>query len=416
MSESSRSIQQLYEALPWPPPNARGTRRSILLSSWLTGAVFPRRYPIAHGRRVLVAGCGCGESALELVKTVAGIEVVGVDLSQPAVSAAQDAIAGLERDDGLADQATARFVCADLTNTDDMAALGSFDLVICHAVADYVPDRRALLTTLAGALNDHGVVYLSANTPDHPAAAVRHAFNALGVPPVSLAQAVQAASGTDSGGLTPVQRQTLRMVAAALGAGGGVPELGELPASVLAADVFYPFAHHLPPHQWVTDARDAGLVLAGSRVTSSAIADVLDSAVLPLLGLCKGALGELFQRLRHAPSVEMLLSASRAEPPPFDDLKTLGSWVPSLDESLPAHALPEWSADQPDVARPLRVQSPGYPEVTVHTTAASLAVLRAVDGTRTLADCARIAGVGLQDVYRPVWRAWVSDLLHLRSP
>ncbi len=416
MSEASRAIQRLYEALPWPPSDALGTRQSVLSTSWLTGATFPRPFPVASGRRILVAGSGRGESALTLATSVAGIEVMGVDVSQAAIDAAQVALNDAEERGALADEATVRFARVDVTNAAEMATLGRFDLVICHAVADYVPDRRALLATLAGAVYADGLVYLSANTPDHPAAAVRDAFDVLGVVPVVLEQAVRSSPDAGSGGLTPRQRQALSIAAAGLGRAGGVPELGSLPASVLAADVFPPFAHHLKPDQWLAEAMEAGLGLVGSRVMASAVADVPDDAVPLLFDQSKGKLGALFQRLRRAPSVEMLLAASPVRPPPFDDPVALGSWVPSLDASLPAHTLPAWSPKQPDEPRPLRLQFPGYPEVIVRTTAAALAVLRTADGMRDLNTCAGATGVCLEQVRVSLWRAWVSDLLHLRAP
>ena len=97
--------------------------------------------------RILDAGCGLGQMALWLARQ--GHEVVLCDLSSRMLAQAR---AGFEAE-GLA--ARARFHHRPLQAL-SAEQLGRFDLILCHAVLEWLAEPRAALPHLAGLLAPEG--------------------------------------------------------------------------------------------------------------------------------------------------------------------------------------------------------------------------------------------------------------------
>lgn len=107
---------------------------------------------LAHGKRVLDAGCGIGYGSNMLAGSGAA-EVAGVDIAEPIIEVArQSAAPGVT------------------FSTGDVAALpfgsDSFDLVVCFEVIEHVEDTDAVLDELARVLAPGGVIVLSSPNRD----------------------------------------------------------------------------------------------------------------------------------------------------------------------------------------------------------------------------------------------------------
>ena len=117
--------------------------------------VLDRR--LRAGQRVLDVGCGLG--FMSLYAASRGAQVLGVDVSQRAVSACRQSAHNL----GLAQRA--RFQACDFTKGE---VEGSFDLVMCFEVLEHLVDDGLALSRLAALLAPGGVVALSVPSPRSP--------------------------------------------------------------------------------------------------------------------------------------------------------------------------------------------------------------------------------------------------------
>ncbi len=107
------------------------------------------------GRRILDAGCGAGQLALELARR--GADVVAIDLAETLVNLA------MERQDGADYRGQVEFKVGDMTD----AALGQFDHIVAmdsliHYRAD---DLQACLERLAERANDSLLFTFAPRTP-----------------------------------------------------------------------------------------------------------------------------------------------------------------------------------------------------------------------------------------------------------
>lgn len=302
------AVRALYERQPFPPPGGPG-RRPVLSTSWVDGAVHPAAPVTRPGSRALVAGCGSGEEAVALAAGLPGVEVVGVDFSA----------AALARGRAAAEAVNVRLVEADLAGADLVDRLGRFELIVCSAVADYVPDRAALLRNLGALLADDGALYFAVNSAHHPARRVQAGLRAL---------------GHSGEGLPDDGRASLRALAALMGDQVGIPELGELSDDLLGFDVFPPFAHHLALADWVGEARAAGLHLLGSAQGAAHLARVAEADLPALMGLDRGELALLVAGLRFDPASFVLFGRRPPLRPPWRDLDALGAWTMQADPAL----------------------------------------------------------------------------------
>lgn len=135
-------------------------RKVVPRDNFLYGYLIPilSRY-CRSGQRVLDIGCGVGP--LSLYAASLGCDVVGLDISGPAIEACRRSADFL----GLSDRVsfeTADFVTAPIT--------GPFDLIVCFEVLEHIPDDRGALLKMAQLLAPEGRLLLStpsANSPLH---------------------------------------------------------------------------------------------------------------------------------------------------------------------------------------------------------------------------------------------------------
>ena len=100
------------------------------------------RMALETRKRVLDLGCGTGVATRAIAKRdVVSGEIVGIDLSEALIAAAQ----GFAADDGVAEQVTFRTGdCHALAEPDE-----SFDAVITHTLISHVSDPAALIANAA---------------------------------------------------------------------------------------------------------------------------------------------------------------------------------------------------------------------------------------------------------------------------
>lgn len=106
--------------------------------------------------RVVDVGGGDGADALGLAE--AGHDVTVVDYSEPLLAAAEAAA----EDRGL--RGRVQTVRGEVTDVARLG-LGSFDLVLCHNVIQYLPDTRAVIDSLVGITRPNGALSVIAANP-----------------------------------------------------------------------------------------------------------------------------------------------------------------------------------------------------------------------------------------------------------
>src|SRR5262249_45278148 len=114
----------------------------------------------------LDVGCGEGQYAREIARQYRKVTVVGVDLNPAVIEAARAASAGVPN---------IAFLVHDARQPVPAGAVpdGGFDVVVCWAVLQHLPDKAAALAHLAAALRPGGALLLghAADRPpwvDHP--------------------------------------------------------------------------------------------------------------------------------------------------------------------------------------------------------------------------------------------------------
>lgn len=116
-----------------------------LLNEHVARYTFASR--LAHGKRVLDAGCGAGYGSAELARTA--LAVVGVDVAPEAIEFAR---AHYQSDNLSFEQAS----CANLPYD-----ASSFDLVVAFEVIEHLQDWRAFLLETARVLSPNGQLVVS---------------------------------------------------------------------------------------------------------------------------------------------------------------------------------------------------------------------------------------------------------------
>lgn len=100
--------------------------------------------------RALDLGCGTGSAALRLARL--GIHVTLLDSSQAMLELAQRAA----YDAKVSDQITVQ--CADVTDLSGLFSVGSFDVILCHNLLEYIGEPAAVLCGAAALLRDSSAI------------------------------------------------------------------------------------------------------------------------------------------------------------------------------------------------------------------------------------------------------------------
>lgn len=148
-------VRGQYETLPFPARDPEGERYVLYLSvadilAKVNQYCFGGARDFGKGLRVLVAGCGTGDSALWLAHQLRDTpsEIVALDLSAAslAIAEARAAVRALRN---------IRWVNASLLDLPKLG-LGLFDYVSCLGVLHHLPDPDAGLRALASVLQPDG--------------------------------------------------------------------------------------------------------------------------------------------------------------------------------------------------------------------------------------------------------------------
>jgi len=148
-------VRGQYEALPFPARDPEGERHVLYVSvADILGKVnqycFGGARDFGKGLRVLVAGCGTGDSVIWLAHQLRNTpsEIVALDISSSslAVAKARAAIRGFE---------TIRWINASLLDLPGMG-LRKFDYITCLGVLHHLPDPEAGLAALESVLGEGG--------------------------------------------------------------------------------------------------------------------------------------------------------------------------------------------------------------------------------------------------------------------
>jgi 2-polyprenyl-3-methyl-5-hydroxy-6-metoxy-1,4-benzoquinol methylase len=130
----------------------RGTPLLDKLNDLIMDRIIDSIQP-APGAKFLDAGCGIGDHTARIARK--GYECVGIDISPTILQKAEERIRSL----GMSSRV--RFVCQGL---EDMSPDGdSFDVVHCRGVLMHIPDWKAALRSLCGALKPGGHIVILEN-------------------------------------------------------------------------------------------------------------------------------------------------------------------------------------------------------------------------------------------------------------
>lgn len=102
------------------------------------------RIEVINPKKILDVGCGSGNSTHELKKRWPNAEIIGIDNSK----------AMIEKARSLYDDT--KFILQDAT--DDLSALGKFDIIFSNAAIQRIPDHENLIKSLYNSLEDNGVL------------------------------------------------------------------------------------------------------------------------------------------------------------------------------------------------------------------------------------------------------------------
>jgi len=152
---SHDGVRGQYESLPFPARDPEGERNIRYITppdilAKVNQYCFGGKRDFAKGLRVLVAGCGTGDSVMWLGEQLRDTpsEIVALDLSSAslAIAEARAAVRGL---------ANIHFVNASLLEAAQLG-LGLFDYITCLGVLHHLPDPDAGLRALEAVLAPEG--------------------------------------------------------------------------------------------------------------------------------------------------------------------------------------------------------------------------------------------------------------------
>lgn len=379
----------LYNAAPYPEVMQNNLQQnSPLLTHWIN-ALNKQKNILGAERNLLVAGCGSGAEAFMLARLFPEAKVLGIDFSERSIALAKELATG-------AMLPNLSFEVADLMSPDCCKNYEAFDFILCHGVADYVLNPELLMQTLANILQEDGVIFMTVNSPHHPAGRIREAFAALGIAPEAF---------TDSS----EQRALLQLITQLLGTDAKLLGLGTAAKAYLNVDIFPPIAHHDSIDSWSARAQAAGLYFSGSMDAPLGLLQVADAQLPLLYKLGKADLSIWMAKLYERPGIQLLFSRKKLNEPNFCSPE-LWNWSPRLDSCL--IGLPEMG-DDPHHPRNLTLRFEGLPDFFINTTAYDLEVLRRCDARSSLSEIMAAIGVAgnLDSLMACLFRAYHYGLL-----
>jgi tetratricopeptide (TPR) repeat protein len=155
MKAGHAGVRGQYETLPFPARDPEGERYVLYVSpadilAKVNQYCFGGARDVAKGLRVLVAGCGTGDSVIWLGHQLRDTpsKIVALDLSAASleIAEARAAMRGFSH---------IRFVHASILDLPQLG-LGSFDYITCLGVLHHLPDPEAGLAALASVLAADG--------------------------------------------------------------------------------------------------------------------------------------------------------------------------------------------------------------------------------------------------------------------
>lgn len=359
-AQSRDRMLALYDAAPYPEVlQSSLPQTTALLSHWINAVSAYGTPALSNSSKILVAGCGSGAEVFMLANLFPEAKVVGIDFSERSIAKAKELAL-------TSTLSNISFEVADLMSA-DCKSYDSMDFILCHGVADYVSDPGILMQTLAGCLSEEGVIYMTANSPYHPAGRIRDAFSALGIPPEAF---------TDS----PDQRLLLQLITQLMGTDAKLLGLGTAPKAYLDVDIFPPIAHHDSMETWCRHAEEAGLYFSGSMDAPIGLLQLSDEQLPMLYKLGKAELSQWLANIYQRPGMQLLFSRKNLNEPNFE-LPALWDWHPRLDACL--GLLPELDED-PNQLRSLTLRFQGLPDFVINSTAYDLEILRRCEGKLSL--------------------------------
>ncbi len=356
-------LLELYNAAPYPESLGEFTAQqgTPLLQDWINAAVAPSGIAIHTTSNFLMAGCGSGDEAIAMAQKLPYASITGIDFSPRSIDLAKEKAAKLKLKNVW-------FEVADLTTQEWCSKYDKFDFVLCHGVADYVGNPKALLDTLSLCLSEKGVLCMTANTPFHPSHRIRAAFKELGLCENVFTDSVE-------------QRQLMQTIDGLIKDTTSLNGLGSAPAAYLKVDIFAPIAHHYSIDTWCNIAESAGLNFCGSMDAPVGLTQLSDASITPLLALNKVRLSLWMAHLRQRPGMQLLFSHNKPNEPDFSSKEAILAWQPKLSASIGQLPALNNNASQ---SLPLRLRFEGLPDFVINSTAFDLEVFRRCDGSHSI--------------------------------
>lgn len=361
MKRTGDQIKALYDNNPYPIRAEQVPQRGVpLLIHWINAAVAPQATALQPSSNILSAGCGTGQEVFLLAQQFPQAQITGVDFSEKSIEIAQQHAAAMQLKN-------VRFEVVDLMQENWPFDYQPFDFVSCHGVADFVQHPTKLLNNLSDCLSDEGVLYLTVNSPYHPATRIKHAFAELW-------------DGLDSFEESPEHRSSLHMITHLMGHTVGIEGVEKAPKQYLDIDIFPPVAHHVNADTWINWGLQADLEFAGSLDALVGLATIPDEYLPLLYAFDRAALSKWIIPLQQQAGTQLLFRKKHVEYIPFEGT-AIWDWHPTLSASI--GTLPLLNVE-PQTARPISLQFPSMPLLNIATSAVELEVLRCCNGQNSI--------------------------------
>lgn len=360
MSENlKKSMLDLYEKHPYPYQSyLKNSTGTPLLTFWIN-ANAPENQVLYNGCSILVAGCGTGQEAFELSKMYPDSEIIGVDFSPKSIQIARKECMKIEAKN-------IRFECFDLTDIQDNLPKNHFDFILCYGVADYVVAPKKLMQNLSNLLSERGILYLSVNSPYHPAKAIQSAFKSMEKPIDDFTENYS-------------NRILLDAVCQLMKGHLKIPELSKASDNYLNVDIFPPVCHHFSIEEWEQLADPLNFVASLDGLTGINL--LSDEHLRAFYGKDISLISKVCSKLLRAPGIQMIFSKRKKKKVDFENDDAILAWQPTLNQII--GPIPPLSKPI-DTYLPLSLQYPGFTALTIHSKAIDLEIFRQFDGQKKI--------------------------------